>query len=98
MAEEVRKLAERSARSTKEIAELITGIQKEAQEAVKLMDKSTQIVEKGVDLSKQVGNSLKDIEGNVLEVDRYARRSGPPRKSRARAAHRSPRQRKISGR
>jgi methyl-accepting chemotaxis protein len=76
VAEEVRKLAERSAKSTKEIAELIAGIQKEAQEAVKLMDKSTQIVDKGVELSRQVGNSLKDIEGNVVEVDRYAREIG----------------------
>ena len=76
VAEEVRKLAERSAKSTKEIAELITGIQKEAQEAVKLMDKSIQIVEKGVELSKQVGNSLKNIEGNVVEVDRYSKEIG----------------------
>jgi PAS domain S-box-containing protein len=76
VAEEVRKLAERSAKSTKEIAELITGIQKETQEAVKLMDKSIQIVEKGVDLSKQVGISLKNIEGNVVEVDRYSKEIG----------------------
>ena len=56
VAEEVRKLAERSAKSTKEIAELISGIQKETQEAVKLMEKSTQIVGKGVELSRQVGD------------------------------------------
>ena len=76
VAEEVRKLAERSAKSTREIAELITGIQKETQEAVKFMDKSIQIVEKGVELSKEVGNSLKNIEANVVEVDRYSREIG----------------------
>jgi methyl-accepting chemotaxis protein len=76
VAEEVRKLAERSAKSTKEIADLISGIQKEAQEAVKLMDRSTQIVDKGVELSRKVGGSLKDIEGNVVEVDKYAREIG----------------------
>ncbi|MBI5103153.1 MAG: HAMP domain-containing protein [Nitrospirae bacterium] len=76
VAEEVRKLAERSAKSTKEIADLISGIQKEAQEAVKLMDKSTQTVERGVDLSRQVGGALKGIEGNVTEVDRYAAEIG----------------------
>jgi len=76
VAEEVRKLAERSAKSTKEIAELISGIQKEAQDAVRLMEKSTEIVGKGVELSKQVGHSLKGIEGNVAEVDRYSKEIG----------------------
>jgi methyl-accepting chemotaxis protein len=76
VAEEVRKLAERSAKSTKEIAELISGIQKEAQEAVKLMDKSTQIVEKGVESSRQAGEALKEIENSVGDVDRYAREIG----------------------
>ena len=76
VAEEVRKLAERSAKSTKEIAELISGIQKEAQEAVKVMEKSTQLVEKGVEMSKQVGDTLKAIDGNVIEVDKYSKEIG----------------------
>ncbi len=76
VAEEVRKLAERSAKSTKEIAELISGIQKEAMEAVKVMEKSTQLVEKGVEMSKQVGDTLKAIDGNVIEVDRYSKEIG----------------------
>jgi len=76
VAEEVRKLAERSAKSTKEIADLIAGIQKEAQEAVKLMAASMQTVERGVESSKQVGSSLKDIENNVTEVDKYSREIG----------------------
>ena len=76
VAEEVRKLAERSAKSTKEIAELISGIQKEAQEAVKVMEKSTKLVENGVEMSKQVGDTLKAIEGNVAEVDKYSKEVG----------------------
>jgi methyl-accepting chemotaxis protein len=73
VAEEVRKLAERSTKSTKEIADLISGIQIETKEAIRLMDNSIQIVEKGIDLSNKVGSSLKDIEGNVAEVDRYSK-------------------------
>ncbi len=76
VAEEVRKLAERSAQSTKEIGELITGMQREAQEAVRQMEKSTQLVERGVELSNLVGGSLKDIEVSVGEVDRYSKEIG----------------------
>jgi methyl-accepting chemotaxis protein len=76
VAEEVRKLAERSAQSTREIAELISGIQKEAQEAVRQMEKSTELMDRGVELSRQVNASLKDIEGSVGEVDRYAKEIG----------------------
>lgn len=76
VAEEVRKLAERSAKSTKEIGELISGIQKESQAAVKLMEKSTQLVEKGVDMSRQVSDTLKAIENNVGEVDKYSKEIG----------------------
>jgi len=40
------------------------------------MEKSTQIVEKGVEMSRQVGDSLKAIEGSVVEVDRYSKEIG----------------------
>src|SRR5574341_1231458 len=76
VAEEVRKLAERSAKSTREIAELIGGIQKEAADAVRSMEKTIEIVEKGVESSRLVGSALKDINGNVEEVDAYARQIG----------------------
>jgi methyl-accepting chemotaxis protein len=76
VAEEVRKLAERSAKSTREIAELIGGIQREASDAVRSMEKTIEIVEKGVESSRQVGSALKDINGNVEEVDAYARQIG----------------------
>jgi methyl-accepting chemotaxis protein len=76
VADEVRKLAERSARSTGEIAALISGIQKESQSAVKLVERSTEFVQHGVDLSRLVEESLRTIEGHVVEVDRYAREIG----------------------
>jgi methyl-accepting chemotaxis protein len=76
VAEEVRKLAERSAQSTKEISELITGMQRESLEAVRQMEKSTVMVDRGVELNRQVGGALRDIEGSVGEVDRYAKEIG----------------------
>ncbi len=76
VAEEVRKLAERSAASTKEIAELISGIQAKTKEAVEQMEQSMLIVSEAQELDEEVGQSLKDIAGNVAEVDRYAREIG----------------------
>ncbi len=76
VAEEVRKLAERSARSTREIGDLISGIQKESQGAIKVMEKSTLLVEKGVEMNRQVGDALKGIEVNVAEVDKFSKEIG----------------------
>jgi methyl-accepting chemotaxis protein len=76
VAEEVRKLAERSARSTKEIGDLISGIQKESQGAIRVMEKATHLVESGVDMSRQVSAALREIDANVSEVDRYSKEIG----------------------
>lgn len=76
VAEEVRKLAERSARSTREIGDLISGIQKETQDAVKVMEKSKLLVEKGVEMNREVVQTLKAIEASVAEVDRYSTEIG----------------------
>ncbi len=62
VADEVRKLAERSAAATKEIGGLIGGIQKTIGEAVTAMDESVIEVENGVKRSNQSGESLKAIE------------------------------------
>jgi methyl-accepting chemotaxis protein len=87
VADEVRKLAERSARSTREIAELIAGIQKESQAAVKLMERSTKYVQNGVELGRRVGESLRTIEGHVVEVDRHAREIGAATQEQSRGSN-----------
>lgn len=76
VAEEVRKLAERSARSTREIAELIGAVTKESQEAVKHMENNAAIVEQGLALSREVNQALQRIEESVTEVSRYSQEIG----------------------
>ena len=72
VAEEVRKLAERSAKSTKEISEIIYGIQKEAEGAVDKVEENVGVVGETLSLSNEVINSLKKIEGAVADVSKYA--------------------------
>ena len=61
VADEVRKLAERSGKATKEIAELITTIQKGTEKAVQAMEKDTQEVEIGSKLAHDAAQALAEI-------------------------------------
>jgi methyl-accepting chemotaxis protein len=61
VADEVRKLAERTTKATKEIAGMINQIQKDTNDAVNSMEKGTEEVEQGRLLTSQAGESLKGI-------------------------------------
>ena len=76
VAEEVRKLAEKSTQSTKEISELIQGIQKEAREAVENMEKSTSMVQEGLLLNKDLSSALEKISEVVSEVYKFSQEIG----------------------
>ena len=65
VAEEVRKLAERSSTATKEIAQLIKGVQQESVVAVSAMKRGTVEVEKGALLAQNSGNALNTIVDGV---------------------------------
>jgi methyl-accepting chemotaxis protein len=76
VAEEVRKLAEKSAQSTKEISELISSIQREARKAVENMEKSTGIVDEGLTMGTDLHLALKKISSVVSEVYKFAQEIG----------------------
>jgi len=61
VADEVRKLAERTSKATKEITQMIQNIQTETQSAVEAMQAGTQQVELGVESTTKAGNSLNEI-------------------------------------
>ena len=61
VADEVRKLAERTTGATKEIAQMIKNIQEETRVAVTAMESGTKQVEEGVTSTAQAGDSLKEI-------------------------------------
>ena len=70
VADEVRKLAERTTSATKEIAAMIKGIQAETVEAVEAMQRGTKEVEEGIRLADQAGTALSEIvEGAQTTVD-----------------------------
>jgi len=66
VADEVRKLAERTTKATKEIAVMIKQIQHDTSGAVESMSKGTDEVEKGIALADKAGKSLKEI---IVGVD-----------------------------
>ncbi len=61
VADEVRKLAEKSAEATKEIGTLIKGIQKTVAEAVQAMDEGAKEVSAGVTRANEAGQALSSI-------------------------------------
>lgn len=65
VAEEIRKLAERSARATKDVASLIKAIQEETSAALAAMENGMQQVKDGSVLADQARRALQDISGVV---------------------------------
>ncbi len=68
VADEVRKLAERTTKATKEIASMIKQIQKDTTGAVESMNRGTIEVEKGRTLAEQSSVSLKEIIAGAEKV------------------------------
>ena len=63
VADEIRKLAERAAKATKDISGLIRTVQSETQEAVVAMETGTREVEAGYQMTIKAEESLKQIAG-----------------------------------
>jgi methyl-accepting chemotaxis protein len=70
VADEVRKLAERTGKSTQEIADMITKIQQGTQRAAQEMEAGVQRVNEGVSLAHQAGDSVTGIRGSAEQVNR----------------------------
>ena len=68
VADEVRKLAERTATATSEISKMISAIQSETGNAVTTMEKGSSQVSDGVALANQAGQSLQNINSSVKRV------------------------------
>jgi twitching motility protein PilJ len=62
VAEEVQRLAERSADATRQISALVKAIQTDTQDAVAAMERSTQGVVEGARLSDSAGSALSEID------------------------------------
>jgi twitching motility protein PilJ len=61
VAEEVQRLAERSAEATKHISAIVKSIQRDTQEAVEAMERSTQGVVQGTKTADEAGQALREI-------------------------------------
>ncbi len=68
VADEVRALAERTTRATREIGEMIKGIQNETRGAVAAMDQGVKEVEKGTSEAARSGEALQEILNQINSV------------------------------
>ena len=68
VADEVRKLAERTTGATSEVSGIIREIQNKVTSAVSSIERVSTKVERGVDLSQRAGNEFTTIVGNVEDL------------------------------
>jgi methyl-accepting chemotaxis protein len=68
VADEVRALAERTTRATREIGEMIKNIQSETRQAVKAMEEGVEEVERGTTGASRSGQALEMILEQISEV------------------------------
>ena len=69
VSDEVRKLAERTATATKEIAELISAVQKGVNEATRVTAIGSSAVAEGYTMAVQAGEALDQIQKTASDVD-----------------------------
>jgi methyl-accepting chemotaxis protein len=68
VADEVRKLAERTTKATKEITDMIASVQADTRTAVSGMERGTQQVDEGVSITTKAGDALKEIIDGAGQV------------------------------
>jgi len=91
VADEVRKLAERTSRATREVSDVIASIQGETGRAVARMSTVAETVEEGVDRATSASRSLLEIVASTQEVSSMVERIA------AAAADQNAKSRSISG-
>jgi methyl-accepting chemotaxis protein len=69
VADEVRKLADRTTKATEEVTVSITAIQNDTEQAVKKMAEGTERVQRGVELATEAGTSLSTIRTSAQELE-----------------------------
>lgn len=74
VADEVRKLAEKTAQATKEISEMIQSVQHETRNAISTMQSGTEQVRGGVEKATEAGRALQEIVRSVEMVSEMIER------------------------
>jgi len=87
VADEVRKLAERSSKATREISELIDGIQKTVEDAVAAMNEGSAEVESGLIQNDKASRVLTEILQVIEEVNHLSEQSAAASKKVEEAAN-----------
>ncbi|HSS46880.1 MAG TPA: methyl-accepting chemotaxis protein [Burkholderiales bacterium] len=88
VAEEVQRLAERSAEATKQIGAIVKTIQTDTHDAVAAMEKSTQGVVEGAELSDAAGQALSEISDVSRSLAQLAATISSATQSQAESANR----------